>query len=184
MRRSRDARVVLDEHAAAVARAVARATAAGLPIGGAFAHAAESVDGPAAPLLADAADALLAGTSTAAALEALVGGPATATVVTAVLVHEELGGDLVRSLEAIAIGLDQRAAAAGELRALTAQARTSARIVPALPALALAALAVLDPTAIAALVLTPAGRAIASVSLILTVVAHLLMRRIVRAAAS
>ena len=62
----------------------------------------------------------------------------------AVAVNAELGGDLVRALEALADGLDDRERLRGEIAVATAQARFAARIVPAVPLLALGLLGALS----------------------------------------
>jgi tight adherence protein B len=162
------------------ARALARAYAAGLPFPTACRRAAESLEEPAAAILRRAAGDADRGRAPADALAPLAAAPGGALVRGAVAINAELGGDLVRSLEALAAGLDDRERLRGEIAVATAQARFAARIVPAVPPLALAMLGLLSPAAVAPLVTTLAGRALVGVSLILDVVAILLLRRIAR----
>ena len=98
----------------------------------------------------------------------------------AVAINAELGGDLVRALDALADGLDDRERLRGEIAVATAQARFAARIVPAVPPLALVMLGALSPAAVAPLGTTLAGRALVGVSLFLDLAAVLLLRRIAR----
>ena len=71
-----------------------------------------------------------------------------ALVAGAVVLHEELGGDLARGLHALADGLADRARLEGELRAVTAQARLAARLVPIVPVAAAGMLAVASPSSV------------------------------------
>lgn len=162
------------------ARALSRAYAAGLPFATACRRAADGLEQPAAAILQRAADDADRGRVPADALSALAAAPGGALVRGAVAINAELGGDLVRALDALADGLDDRERLRGEIAVATAQARFAARIVPAVPLLALVMLGVLSPAAVAPLVMTLAGRALVGVSLVLDLAAVLLLRRIAR----
>jgi Flp pilus assembly protein TadB len=95
--------------------------------------------------------------------------------------HQELGGDLVASLAAVAEGLADRERLRLEAEVATAQARLAARIVPLAPVVSLGFLGALAPSALAALFTTAPGLAILGVSAGLTCVALFLLRRIARA---
>ena len=93
-------------------------------------------------------------TSALAPFSAASGG---ALVAGAVVLHEELGGDLARGLHALADGLADRARLEGELRAVTAQARLAARLVPLVPVAAAGMLAVASPASVEPLLGTLRG---------------------------
>jgi tight adherence protein B len=88
------------------------------------------------------------------------------------------GGDLPRLLRALATALDDRAQVEAELRALTAQARFSAVVVPLLPVGALALLAFAEPRGVRLLFTTSAGLGVIAFAAVLDVVGTLLIRRL------
>jgi tight adherence protein B len=160
------------------ARALSRAYAAGLPFPTACRRAADSLEEPTAAILRQAASDAERGRPAADALAPLAAASGGALVRGAVAINAELGGDLVRALDALADGLDDRERLRGEIAVATAQARFAARIVPAVPPLALLMLGALSPAAVTPLVTTIAGQALVGVSLVLDVAAVLLLRRI------
>jgi len=176
-RRSRD-RALLAAQMPDAARAISRAYAAGLPFGTACRRAADSVEEPAAGILRRAAAEADRGRPAADALAPLAVAPGGALVRGAVAINAELGGDLVRALDALADGLDDRERLRGEIAVATAQARFAARVVPAVPPLALGMLGVLSPAAVAPLATTLAGQVLVAVSLVLDGAAVLLLQRI------
>ncbi len=181
-RRRPDVAAVPDAELPAVARALARSLAAGLPIGPALRRAADAVDERSAAALARAADRIVAGDDPDAALHELGPGAAARLLRAAVAVNVELGGDLVHALEALAEGLADRNRLRGELEIATAQAKLTTRIVPAVPGIALATLALTDRASLRALVTTGAGLAILGISLTLTVIGLLVVNRILAGA--
>ena len=96
-------------------------------------------------------------------------------------INAELGGDLVRALDALADGLDDRERLRGEIAVATAQARFAARVragrAAARPGDARRALA--RPRSRRSSRRWP-GRALVGVSLVLDLAAVLLLRRIAR----
>ncbi len=162
------------------ARAIARAYAAGLPFPTACRRAADSLEEPAAEALRAAAAEAESGRAHADALLPLAAAPGGELIRGAVAVNAELGGDLVRALDALAEGLDDRERLRGEIAVATAQARFAARVVPMVPPLALLMLGALSPAAVAPLATTVPGRALVGVSVVLDVAAMLLLRRIAR----
>jgi tight adherence protein B len=162
------------------ARAIARAYAAGLPFPTACRRAADSLDEPVAGALRAAAADAERGRTHADALLPLAAAPGGELIRGAVAVNADLGGDLVRALEALADGLDDRERLRGEIAVATAQARFAARVVPMVPPLALLMLGVLSPAAVTPLATTLPGRALVAVSALLDVAAVLLLRRIAR----
>ena len=164
-----------------IARALARCCAAGLPIADAFDRAADAVDEVAVDLLRACAAGLRSGAATRSALAPLLPVPGGTVLVGTIELHQELGGDLVASLAAVAEGLADRERLRLEAEVATAQARLAARIVPLAPVVSLGFLGVLAPSALAALFTTAPGLAILGVSAVLTCVALFLLRRIARA---
>ncbi len=160
------------------ARAIARACAAGLPVSEAVARAGDAVEDTAAVLLHDCAEALRAGQSTRSALAALAAVPGGVLIVGAIELHEELGGDLVSSLFAIAEGLADRERMRLEAKAATAQARLAARVVPLAPLASIGFLAVLAPSACVALFTTVPGLGMLGAASLLTAVALFALHRI------
>jgi len=167
-----------------VARALARGVAAGLPLADACVRAGAALDEPASAVLCDAAGALHAGAPAPTALAPLSAVPGGALVVGAVVLHEELGGDLAHGLHALADGLADRERLQGELLAVTAQARLAARLVPVVPVAAAGMLAAASPASIGPLVGTPLGHAVLGASGLLTLIGLALVRRILREAAA
>jgi tight adherence protein B len=88
------------------------------------------------------------------------------------------GGDLPRLLRSLASALDDRAQVEAELRALTAQARFSAVVVPLLPLGALGLLALAEPRGVALLLTTPIGWLVLGVAALLDVAGALVIRRL------
>ena len=164
-----------------IARALARCCAAGLPIADAFDRAADAVDEVAIELLRTCAAGRRSGVATRSALEPLLMVPGGTVLGGTIELHQELGGDLVASLAAVAEGLADRERLRLEAEVATAQARLAARIVPLAPVVSLGFLGVLAPSALAALFTTPPGLAILGVSAGLTCIALFLLRRIARA---
>ncbi|HET6174115.1 MAG TPA: type II secretion system F family protein [Gaiellales bacterium] len=90
------------------------------------------------------------------------------------------GGDLPALLRSLARRLDERRSVHAEIRALTAQARLSARVVPLLPVVGLALAALLDAGAVRLLLTTAPGLAIVAVGAVLDLVGLLAIRAIAR----
>lgn len=179
-RRRRDAALV--RALPSIARAIARATSAGLPLPDAVERAAEAVDPAVTPTLRDIAIDLRGGVLPEAAFAPLANLPGGRLLVGAIGLHGEVGGDLVRSLAAIADGLAERERLQAELAAATAQARVAARAVPLAPLASLLLLGVMAPEALVELVTTGVGLGILTVAGVAIVTAHLLVRRIAREA--
>ena len=88
------------------------------------------------------------------------------------------GGDLPSLLRSLALRLDERRGVNAEIRALTAQARLSARVVPLLPVVGLALAALLDAGAVRRLLTTAPGLAIVAVAAALDLAGLLAIRAI------
>jgi tight adherence protein B len=127
--------------AAPAARALAAALGAGRPVRAAVAEAAQGLDGPAGVELRRTAGALAAGEPTEAAFDALrrrAGSRAWDTLVAAVLLQRDAGGDLPGLLRDLAASLEAADRAERDARAATAQARFTAQLVAGLPVIAIA----------------------------------------------
>jgi tight adherence protein B len=120
-----------------------------------------------------------AGEDIAAALAAALG-PRARFAAAAISLQLRAGGDLPALLRSLARRLDERRAVNAEIRALTAQARLSARVVPLLPVAGLALAALLDAGAVRLLLTTLPGLAIVVVGGILDLVGLLAIRAIAR----
>ncbi len=146
----------LERQAALVARTLADALAGGHSIRGAVSEAARSATGPAGAELRRAAAALELGEPTEIALERLRRRAAARpydTMVAAMLLQRDAGGDLARLLRGLATTLEEALRLEGEARAVTAQARFTGLLVAVLP-LGAAALAELGSPGYLARLLT------------------------------
>jgi tight adherence protein B len=119
------------------------------------------------------------GEDIAAALAAALGQRARFAAA-AISLQLRAGGDLPALLRSLASRLDERRGVNAEIRALTAQARLSARVVPLLPVVGLALAALLDTGAVRLLVTTAPGLAIVAVAAVLDLVGLLAIRAIAR----
>ena len=119
------------------------------------------------------------GEDIASALAAALG-PRARFAAAAVSLQLRAGGDLPALLRSLARRLDERRGVNAEIRALTAQARLSARVVPLLPVVGLALAALLDAGAVRLLVTTAPGLAIVAVGAVLDLVGLLAIRALAR----
>jgi tight adherence protein B len=119
------------------------------------------------------------GEDIASALAAALG-PRARFAAAAVSLQLSAGGDLPALLRSLARRLDERRGVNAEIRALTAQARLSARVVPLLPVVGLALAALLDAGAVRLLVTTAPGLAIVAVGAVLDLVGLLAIRALAR----
>lgn len=176
-------RARLADGAAAVARALADALAAGHSIRGAIsetAHAA-GIPGPAGRELRAAAAALAVGERTEVVLRELArraADPAYDTIVAAVLLQRDAGGDLAALLRATAGALEQGTRARADARAATAQARFTAWLVAALPLAALGMAELASPGYLLDLLGEPVPALLVGGALALEVLAIVLVRRV------
>jgi tight adherence protein B len=106
--------------------------------------------------------------------------PAVAAAAAALEVTVDAGGPAVPALEGLAAGLRDRHDAAGEVAALSAQARLSAIVVGAAPIVSLGLSLLADRRVAPTLVGTAPGRACLVTGVALEGLAALWMRRIVR----
>lgn len=171
--------------APAVARALSDALAGGHSIRGAVAAAARDggVTGPAGQELRAATAALALGEETVAVLERLrarAGHPAYDAVVAAVLLQRESGGDLAALLRTLATTLEEQVRVEADARSMTAQARFTAVLVAALPALAAGVAELASPGYLGSLLTHPLTAWLAAMSIFLQAGAWLAVRRIAR----
>jgi tight adherence protein B len=141
--------------------------------------AAASVSGGAGEAFALAGRRTAAGEEIASALATALGDRARFAAA-AVSLQLRAGGDLPALLRSLALRLDERRSVNAEIRALTAQARLSARVVPLLPVVGLALAALLDAGAVRLLLTTGPGLAIVAVAAALDLAGLLAIRAIAR----
>ena len=180
LRRFPPRRTGTDDLADAV-RALAAELAAGRTLDRALARVGSSLAGPVGAAFARAAPRVARGEPIGASLaRELPDGNRASYASAALELHARTGGDLVRLLRGMATTLDERRRVDAEIRSLTAQARFSSLIVPALPLVGLLLLLVVDPESANRLFSTGAGIAIVSSSLMLDLLGAWLIRRISR----
>jgi tight adherence protein B len=141
--------------------------------------AAASAGGAAGEAFALAGRRAASGEDIAAALATALGERARFAAA-AVSLQLRAGGDLPALLRSLARRLDERRSVNAEIRALTAQARLSARVVPLLPVVGLALAALLDAGAVRLLLTTAPGLAIVAVAGVLDLAGLLAIRAIAR----
>ena len=187
--RCRRRAVAVAAGAPAMARAVADALAGGHSVRGALGAAARAggVTGPAGEELRVAAAALDLGERTEDVLQALARRNRTVrrhgpldTVVAAILLQRDAGGELAALLRDLAAALEQRRRVLADARSATAQARFTALLVTALPAAALALGELAQPGFVLALAASPLSAAMIVPALALQALAVLCVRRIAR----
>jgi tight adherence protein B len=173
-----------DELAAAealpvIARRLASEVGAGRTLVRALRSAAADAPPPLAAALAETGARLASGGRPWAVLEGAIPGHGGCRLLAASLeLQGRAGGDLPRLLRALAGALDDRAQVEAELRALTAQARFSATVVPLLPLGALALLALAEPRGVHLLLTTPAGLAVVAIAAVLDVIGTVAIRKL------
>ena len=171
--------------APAVARAIADALSGGHSIRGAIASAASGggLAGPAGNELRRIAGALDAGAAVDDVLEELrrrAADPAWDTLVAAILLQRDAGGDLAQLLRGLAERLEEARRADAEARSATAQARFTAWLVASLPAGAAVLAELGSPGYLASLLAEPLTASLVAASVVLQAAAVLAVRRIAR----
>jgi tight adherence protein B len=166
------------------ARALADALAGGHAVRGAVAVAAEGgVPGAAGRELRAAGRALGLGAPTERVLDDLrarAADPAWDTIVAAILLQREAGGDLASLLRSIAAGLEEAARVEADARSATAQARFTAWLVAALPVGAAVLAELARPGYIGELLRAPLAPWLLGAAAVCQLVACVLIRRIAR----
>lgn len=99
-------------------------------------------------------------------------------IVTAILIHRSVGGNLARVLDNISHTVRQRVMVKSQIAALTAQARASGWIISLLPVAVAAILYVIAPTYFRSLTTDPWGVALLALAAVMIVIGNLLIRRI------
>jgi tight adherence protein B len=177
-------RAELARAAPAAARALADALAGGHAVRGALEVAAEGgVPGAAGAELCAAARALALGARTEDVLDRLrarAGAPAWDTIVAAILLQRDAGGDLAGLLRSIAAGLEEAARVEADARSATAQARFTAWLVALLPVGAAVLAELADPGYVLALLRAPLAPWLLGAAAVCQLVACVLINRITR----
>jgi tight adherence protein B len=169
----------------AIARSLADALAGGHSVRGALGAAARGggVPGPAGEELRAADAALELGERTDDVLRELArrAGPGPCdTLVAAVLLQRDAGGDLAGLLRSLATALETRGRVVAEARSATTQARFTATLVTGLPLAGLALGELAQPGFVGGLVSEPVTAVLIAVAVALQVVALVCVRRIAR----
>jgi tight adherence protein B len=183
--RRRRRRLAVAVAAPAIARALGDALAGGHSVRGALAAAAGGggVPGPAGEELRIAAAELELGERTEDVLRALARGAGPGpldTLVAAVLLQRDAGGDLAGLLRSLAGSLEERARTVAEARSATAQARFSALVVTGLPLAGIVLGELAAPGFVVALVAAPLPALLAATAMVLQFVALVWVRHIAR----
>jgi tight adherence protein B len=177
-------RAELARAAPGVARALADALAGGHAVRGALTVVAEGgVPGAAGAELRAAARALALGARTEAVLERLrvrAGAPAWDTIVAAILLQRDAGGDLTGLLRSIAAGLEEATRLEADARSATAQARFTAWLVALLPVGAAALAELADPGYVVTLARAPLAPWLLGAAAVCELLACALISRIAR----
>jgi tight adherence protein B len=183
--RRRRRRLAVAAAAPAIARALGDALAGGHSVHGAIAAAASggSVPGPAGEELRVAAAELELGERTEVVLRALAAraGPGPLdTLVAAVLLQRDAGGDLAGLLRSLASSLEERARTVADARSATAQARFSALVVTGLPFAGIVLGEIAAPGFVVTLLAAPLPALLAAGAMALQLVALFWVRRLAR----
>jgi tight adherence protein B len=184
--RSRRRQAAIDAGAPAVARALADALAGGHSVRGALAAAAAGggVPGPAGEELRAAVATLELGERTDDVLRALARQAGTGsgldTLVAAILLQRDAGGDLAGLLRSLAGTLEERARSLAEANSATAQARFTARLVSGLPVVGIALGELARPGLLIGLASQPLPALLVAAAIGLQVLGLLCVRRIAR----
>ena len=176
-------RVEVRRGASGAARALADAIGAGHSIRGAIAETAPAFPGAAGHELRIAARALDLGEPTEAALERLrlrAGCRAWDTLIAAILLQRDAGGDLPALLRDLAAALEAADRLERDARTATAQARFTAWLVVGLPVAAAMLAELAAPGFLAALVAAPIPAALTVCALLLQITGLVAIHRIVR----
>jgi tight adherence protein B len=186
--RQRRWRQALGAGAPGVARALADALAGGHAICGALEGLGrgEALSGAAGAELRAVAHRLALGVPTEEALIALrdrAAHPAWDTLIAAILLQRETGGDLASLLRSIAEAAEHARRVEADARGLTAQARATARLVAGLPCAALALSELLAPGTLAGLLADPRSRLLLLAGIALAAAALVAIGRIARVGA-
>ncbi len=169
--------------AAPTARALAAALAGGRSVRGAVAEAAAEARGPAGHELRVAAAALAVGEPTEPVLERLrsrAGGGPWDTLIAALLLQRDAGGDLAALLRGLAASLEDATRAERDARAATAQSRMTAWIVCGLPLLAAALAELGSPGFVVGLLGNPLSAVLTVLAAMLQAAAVIAIRRLTR----
>jgi tight adherence protein B len=182
--RARRRRAELERAAPALARAIADALGAGHAVRGALVEAARGVESPVAAAELRAVAAMLAvGAPTEEALERLrlrARCRAYDTLVVAILLQRDAGGDLAALLRRLAATQAQAARLADDARAATAQARFTGLLVALLPAGGAALAELASPGALGGLLRVPLAAWLAGFALLLQALGFFAIRRLAR----
>lgn len=185
-RRRRRYREELERAAPTVARAIADAIGAGHAVAGAIAEVARDTEGAAAVELRSVADALTLGEPLDTALAGLcerARSRAYDTLVAAILLQRDAGGDLATLLRDLAAAQETAARSLADARAATVQARFTGLLVALLPLGGAVLVELASPGALAVVLRVPLAAWLAGFAALLQLAGFVAIRRIARVAA-
>jgi tight adherence protein B len=169
--------------AASVARALADGLSSGSSIRAALTAAGAGMGGAAGAALRETGRALALGETTDAALERLrrrAGSPAWDTLVAAILLQRDAGGDLAGLLRDLATSLEAAERIERDARTATAQARFTAWLVGLLPVGGVAVAELAAPGFVAGLLAHPVSLSLAAAAAVLQGIGLVAVRRLAR----
>jgi tight adherence protein B len=181
--RRRRYRAELERAAPLLARALADALGAGHSIRGALADAGAGLDGAVASEVSAASAALALGEPTEAVLEHLrrrARSRAYDTIVAAILLQRDAGGDLARLLRELAASQEEAARLAEDAHAATSQARFTGFVVAGMPAGAAALTELASPGTLGGMLRDPLSAWLVGFAAFLQAVALVAIRRLAR----
>ncbi|HEY4279501.1 MAG TPA: type II secretion system F family protein [Conexibacter sp.] len=173
----------LERAAPSVARALADAIGAGHAVSGALAEAARGAEGAAAVELRAAAEQLALGEPAASVLTTLrrrARCRSYDTLVAAILLQQEAGGDLARLLRELATAQEETLRLTDDARAATAQARFTGVVVAVLPAGAAGLAELARPGTLSLIATVPLAAYFAGFAVFLQLIAMVAIRRLAR----
>jgi tight adherence protein B len=163
-----------------VAQVLAAHLRAGRSLRQAVGEASDDLPQPSAEAMRRVAAAVALGTPPGEALLALGDHGDVRLLATAIRIQARFGGDLPALLEDMSEALHERAGLVRSAQVATAQARATGRIVSAMPAVGLAALALVDRSALGGLLGSWIGWLALVASAALTAAAHAMVGRLAR----
>jgi tight adherence protein B len=182
-RRAAGRQELLEDQFRDAVAAIAAGVRAGLSVRRALAEAAREADEPLRPQLEAAMASLEVGEpldSVVASLAESVSTPDASLLVTLLTIHRRSGGDLPSMLDELASLIGQRRDVRRELRALTAQGRTSGAVLAVLPIAFVTLLSWTGGDGLGHFYRTPTGSLLLLAGVVLELVGFLWIRRLLR----
>lgn len=162
---------------------IARALRAGHAFTSGMKLAADEFEDPLGPYFSETLDEINFGLSVADALKNLtyrVDCPDVRFFVVSVILQRQTGGNLAEIIEGLAHLIRERFKFRGKVQTLTAEGRLTGKILVAVPIVLFIALLIINPKYGGVLISDPIGKLLATVAICLMVIAHLVIKRLVK----